>query len=414
MAHFGVLSYKGSGHLNPLMALSAELIRRGHRVTFFQNAELEQRCCQQGIEFWPIDTPAPTRTRELKEGANDATSMELRQIRASVDRVCEEMSLFLREYHSAIRAARVDVLLMGEISLTGPTVAEMLKLPYFIISTSIPHNFGWDPPGPTEPRSWLQHLRRNVLEVSILRMQGPICHWLDRYRKKNGLGSVQRIESTHPELAHITQWPKVLDRVRASLPRNFYYAGPFVDPSLRPAVAFPWERLDGRPIVYASLGTTRRSGAALVSRIIAGCSTLDMQLVFSLGGRREPAAFQARYGNAVIVGEAPQLELIERSEIVVTHAGPNTVLETLLCGKPMVALPLVLDQPAVASRLATEGAAEVLASPARSEAAIRSALLRVSDDPSYRANAERLKSYLASSSGVKCAADIIEDRLHQG
>jgi hypothetical protein len=33
MSHFGVLSYKGAGHLNPLIALSRQLIDRGHRVT---------------------------------------------------------------------------------------------------------------------------------------------------------------------------------------------------------------------------------------------------------------------------------------------------------------------------------------------------------------------------------------------
>jgi UDP:flavonoid glycosyltransferase YjiC (YdhE family) len=56
MSHFGVLSYKGTGHLNPLIALSRELLARGHKVTFFQRPELEQLVRPHGLEFSPIGT----------------------------------------------------------------------------------------------------------------------------------------------------------------------------------------------------------------------------------------------------------------------------------------------------------------------------------------------------------------------
>ncbi len=65
-------------------------------------------------------------------------------------------------------------------------------------------------------------------------------------------------------------------------------------------------------------------------------------------------------GKPLVVGNAPQLELLKRAEIVISHAGPNTVLETLMQGKPLLALPMALDQPAVATRLSALGVAEVL------------------------------------------------------
>ena len=55
MAHFGVLSYQGAGHLNPLVVLSRELASRGHRVTFFLSREFEARIREQGLDFFPID-----------------------------------------------------------------------------------------------------------------------------------------------------------------------------------------------------------------------------------------------------------------------------------------------------------------------------------------------------------------------
>ncbi|MGB9416676.1 MAG: glycosyltransferase [Acidobacteriaceae bacterium] len=407
MTHFGVLSYKGIGHLNPLMALSRQLTARGHRVTFFLHPELEQRVLQNGLEFYPIDVSSRKRAMEKP---NPVT--RIGQTRAAVRRIAEQMEAFLHAYPSAIHAACVDALIVGEISLTGPTVAEMLHLPYFIVSTSIPHNFGWDAPRAVmHPGSWLDRLQRNILEVSILRMKGPLRRRLDQYRRRVGLRSIRMIGQSHHELAHITQWPQCLDRRQHALPKDFFYTGPFIDETARERVPFPWDRLDGRPLVYASLGTTRRADPAIFARIAEACSGLNLQLAISLGGRRDAASFTGLPGNPVVVSNAPQLEMIKRAQIVITHAGPNTVLETLIQGNPMVALPITLDQPAIAARLLKLGVAEVLALNRRSANDIREALMKVCNAPSYRETAKRLQTQILSSRGAARAADIIEDRL---
>lgn len=408
MTRFGVLSYKGSGHLNPLMALSRQLTARGHRVTFFLHPEFEQRVRQYGLEFYPIDILSSSKTVLAKP----KPTTRIGQTQAAMHRIAEQMEAFLLAYPPAIRAADVDALIMGEISLTGPTVAEMLHLPYFIVSTSIPHNFGWDAPRSVmHPGSWLDRMQRNVLEISILRMKGPLRRRLDQYRSRVGLRSIRTIGQSHRELAHITQWPQCLDRRHPALPKDFFYTGPFIDETAREHVPFPWDRLDGRPLLYASLGTTRKADPAIFARIAKACSGLDLQLAISLGGRRDAENFTGLPGNPVVVSNAPQLEMIKRAQIVITHAGPNTVLETLIEGKPMVALPITLDQPAIAARLLKLGVAEVLALNRRSANDIREALMKVCSVPLYREIAKRLQTQILSLRGAARAADIIEDRL---
>src|ERR1700722_12208458 len=58
--HFGVLSFTGTGHLNPLIALSQELRDRGHKVTFFEKPKIEARIRQAGLEFVPIRATNPS------------------------------------------------------------------------------------------------------------------------------------------------------------------------------------------------------------------------------------------------------------------------------------------------------------------------------------------------------------------
>src|SRR5215472_13871334 len=60
-------------------------------------------------------------------------------------------------------------------------------------------------------------------------------------------------------------------------------------------------------------------------------------------------------GNPVVVGYAPQLDLIQRAALTISHGGLNTVLESLACGVPMVVLPVTYDQPGVGARVEWSG-----------------------------------------------------------
>jgi len=68
------------------------------------------------------------------------------------------------------------------------------------------------------------------------------------------------------------------------LPAELHYTGPFVDSQQRPKVDFPWDRLNGKPLVYASLGTLQNESEAIFRTIAEAFAGLDVQLVISLGG----------------------------------------------------------------------------------------------------------------------------------
>ncbi len=163
---------------------------------------------------------------------------------------------------------------------------------------------------------------------------------------------IERCRRYFLPLAHIATLPECLDLPHATLPNNFYYTGPFVEEGARPPIAFPWDRLDGRPLIYVSLGTSRKIAPAIFHMIAEACQGLDVQVVISLGGSRSPSILEALPGDPLVVKEAPQLELVKVATVVINHAGINTVLETLMEGKPMIAIPITHDQPALAARLA--------------------------------------------------------------
>ena len=75
----------------------------------------------------------------------------------------------------------------------------------------------------------------------------------------------------------------------------------------------------------------------------------NRDFVISLGGGLDPVRLGQLPGDPIVVSYAPQLEVVKRAALVITHAGLNTVLESLAEGVPLVAIPLGNDQPGVAA-----------------------------------------------------------------
>jgi zeaxanthin glucosyltransferase len=414
--HFGVLSFAGTGHLNPLMSLSRELVLRGHRVTFFDKLKAEAQVRDAGFDFVPVGEKEDSGKEKTTFNGRSAWS-EISAMRSNLARIQHDVKMFLEETPAAVSRAGVNALLIDEVALAGPTVAQLLRLPYFIISTSVPHRFGWRCSswffGYRYSKSWLSWIQSVFLELSVTRIRGPVRSMLDDYRRRAGLGQVRTISKDFPCLAHIGQLPKCLDRPRRPVPKDFHYKGSFEWRIARPHVAFPWYQFDGRPILYVSLGTTRNVQTALLRMIAKACEGLDLQLVISLGNRFAPDSLTDLPGRPVVTKFAPQLDILKVAHIVVTHGGSNTVFEALAEGKPMIVIPLAYDQPAMAALLARLHLVEVLPVMRLSARRVRAAVEKILRDRSYHDAAQKMQTMMRSSRGEGLAADLIEKTLNQ-
>jgi zeaxanthin glucosyltransferase len=65
--------------------------------------------------------------------------------------------------------------------------------------------------------------------------------------------------------------------------------------------------------------------------------------VLSIGNNLNQNELGTVPANALVVRNAPQIELLKRAILCITHAGLNTTLEALAQGVPMVAIPVGLE-----------------------------------------------------------------------
>jgi zeaxanthin glucosyltransferase len=113
--------------------------------------------------------------------------------------------------------------------------------------------------------------------------------------------------------------------------------------------------------------------------------------------------------NVIAVSYAPQLELLEKASLTMTHGGLNTVLDSLSYGVPMILVPLTYEQPAIAARVARIGAGEILPLARVSPARLRTEIKRLTAVEAYRVNARGMAASIRTAGGVVRAVDIIEN-----
>jgi hypothetical protein len=141
-------------------------------------------------------------------------------------------------------------------------------------------------------------------------MVRPLVKALNELRSEWRLKPVRRLDACFSPFAIVAQQPAAFDYPRRELPDCFHSTGPFHDRRVRPPVPFPFEQLNGKPLIYASMGTLQNRLEWVFSEIARACTGLDAQLVISLGGGKDPAQIGPLPGNPLVVRYAPQTAML--------------------------------------------------------------------------------------------------------
>jgi len=398
-----------------MTALARSLEMKGHEVILFGIADTEARVRAAGIKFHPIGSEEYPIGTLKKLDDRLARLKGLAALQFTLERVRNSARMVLRDGPHAVRATGIEAMLVDEADFAG-NVADYLGLPWISIALVPP--LLYDDRFPPFWLGWsagtdrLRRLRNRLAIEMLLRMASPIFKDINRQRIAWGLKPNRKPQDGLSPLAQIAQLPEALEfPIRGEKPAGLHYTGPFVHAQQRPTVEFPWARLDGRPLIYASLGTLQNGLETIFRTIAEACAGLDAQLLISLGGGLDPERLGKLAGDPLVVSFAPQLEILKRATLVITHAGINTVLESLSEGVPLVAIPLGNDQPGVAARLRAREAGIVVSRHMLTPVRLRKAITLVLQEPAYREAAQELQRAIQQIDGAGRAADLIEQVL---
>jgi zeaxanthin glucosyltransferase len=411
----GFLSLPLSGHLNPMTALARKLQARGNDVVFISVPDAEPELRAAGLKFVPFceeEYPTGSIAGHWSSVAKLQGEEVLRHSsRELLPGICKAALEHLPE---KIAETGVEALVFDKIYFYLELVAMSMGIPYVDVWAVLHVDFsGYTPsclfswPHETTPEAFARNAEGLKVAGEVL---APLAEVAKPYAEKAGLQiDWNDPTATTSKLAVITQTPREFDFPNPHWPAEFHYAGPFHDDEGRKTIPFPWEKLTGEPLIYASLGTLV-NGLEFVYRIILDAvrTIPGIQVVLSVGHNVNMDDLGPIPSNTIVVNSAPQIELLKRAALCITHAGLNTTLESLAQGVPMVAIPIGYDQPGAASRIAYHGVGEFVEVEDLTVKRLSELIQGVRRDQKYYDNARYFQKVIAQTRGLDVAADVIE------
>jgi zeaxanthin glucosyltransferase len=390
-----------------MTTLARHLQDRNHEVIFLYSSGAAGLPFVRSPEKDQVDESRP---QVSKMQGDDALKFGLGTVLAQTETILQSLP-------TVVQANGIDALIIDDVQFYAELGAMRLGMPYIHVSNGLHMDFSgytpicfYDWPHQTSP-SALARNREGVAKFA--EMLADASAGIRAYAKSVGLKiDWATPRSTLSPLASISQTPRAFDFESSHWPPQFHHTGPFHDGNGREKLDFPWEQLTGEPLIYASMGTILNGRLDVFRNIVTGVAKhKGLQLVLSIGDQLDPEQIGSVPANAIIVKRAPQLELLRRTSVCITHAGLNTVLESLAQGVPQIAIPVTYDQPGVASRIAHNQTGVVTSLAELTAHRLAFLLNEVLTDPTYRENARKLQKAIADTNGLSVAADLIEESL---
>jgi MGT family glycosyltransferase len=171
---------------------------------------------------------------------------------------------------------------------------------------------------------------------------------------------------------------------------------------------FPYDRLAANRFkVYVSLGTVFNNKPAVFRKILEGLDAPEYQVIVSAGGAYAALKRGPLPANALVFERVPQVELLPRVDLFISHGGNNSINEALAAGKPILVLPIGGEQGDNASRMVYLGVGDRLDLATFAPAQLRAAVDRLRQTPTYRDRAAQLQAAIAKTRGLETASHCI-------
>ncbi len=415
MTVFHVVPLPGAGHVNPMLPVAAELVRRGEEVHVWLPAPYAAAARATGARYREVpEVPVPSPGRG-RRGLRD-----LPQAVRTVRRIARTLR---RPPEGVLAELGPDAVLVHDVMGLW---ARRVTTPRVAFSASTVTDGAGLAAGLAGPAARL--LRRDPGAVRDRILRSPLPRLLDRVPLPVNPGGAPAIVAVPRVLQPDADrfGPEVVFVGPCLEPRPTEAADPlpdadrfgpevvFVGPCLEPrpteaADPLP-DALDGerRPLVLVALGSAFNDRPEFYRACAAAFAGRPWRVVMAIGERTDPAALGPPAENVTVARTVPQLRLLERAAAFVSHAGMGSVQESLAAGVPLVLFPQMTEQRANARRVAEHGAG-VLLGPEPTPDEIRAAVERVVSDPAVAAAVAGLQEAARTAGGQRRAADVLQE-----
>lgn len=379
-----------SGHVNPSLALVAELVRRGETIIYYGTENFRAKIEATGATFRPYAQLTDTYFEDNDlDGSNPTLTSR---------RMMEQTRRTLPELIAATRAESPDYLLYDSMCPWGVLVARVLGVPS-VTSLAL---LLFSPAMLIRSSGMVKVASMMLKNLPNLRAFMQTSNAIAREHNIPPLSFTEFFFAPADLTISYTMPP--IQPEAETLGKGVAFVGPSIAP--RPDNSgFPFEQLKGKQVIYVSLGTVINNNPAFFQACIQAFAGTPYTIIMSIGESVSFASLGTIPPNFIVRPFNPQLEILQRTTLFITHAGMNSVHEGLYYDVPLLLVPQTQEQNFVAQSVQALGAGIVLKD--QSAGALRHSAERILNDPSYHAKAAGLGKILRAGGGAPRAAELV-------
>jgi MGT family glycosyltransferase len=392
--HVAFLPFPAFGHINTTLPVVAELVRRGHRVTFATNARFAPLAAEAGAKV--LEYESWLASRKLPERV-DADYMVREPVR-SIDEAIATVPVYEAGFGDDIP----DVLLYDVSTFAaGRVLARKWQRPAIELFATFASN---------EHYSLTQRI--GALYADEIDPEHPAL--IDFFVKQgrllrdHGLADVTLEEfNAAADDANLVFLPRRFQPAEETFDERFAFVGACLGDRSGDALWKPPG--DGRPLLLVSMGSFSfdHQKQSLLTWVDAFADS-EWQVVVSAGPLADSDDLPAVPDNVSLHRWVPQLAVLEHADAFVSHAGMNSVMEAMYFGTPVVAVPHMPEQRLVADRLQELGLGVHVPQAEATGERVRAEVDRIVRDGHTRAQVGALSRAMRSADGPALAADYVE------
>jgi MGT family glycosyltransferase len=374
------------GHINPTLPIIKELVRRGDEVYYFSTVEFKPKIEAAGAVFLDYGKELEHFVHTFHPHGNHPfyTVMEYM---LGFDRTIVPI-VISRTKHMHFDLLVHDIMFGG-----GPFLANKLMLPAIASCSSFLLEKPPLPPHMLDPgfHPQLDLLRKDLeavakeWEIDSLTIEEIFC-------KKEPHNLIYTSRLFHPQ--------------GDSYDDTYCFVGPSIA-DRNEVLDLPFNLSGGGKLIYITLGTILNNNIDFYNQCIDAFRDTDYQVVLSIGSKTEVSSLKSLPDNIIARNYVPQLELLQHTQLMISHGGLNSVSESLYYGVPIIAIPLANDQPAVAKRLQELGTGLSLRLEDITPDSLRHQADTITSSPEYYERCNQISLSFQQAGGYEKAADYI-------
>lgn len=380
--HILFASIPAWGHVYPVLAGLAELVRRGHQVSCLASGSFAPEV-DKVVGVVPYESPMDNAQVELSDMGNVLPLMlrETRESYTALERVVHEH--------------RPDVIVSDVLANAGWLLGRAYDIP--VIRT-------WPVFASNSEFSLHQDYEsRTDTDESMMAFFGAVAAFLVEIGLASEVSPEQFFDNEAER--NIALFPREIQPRGETFDSRFT----FITPCVRPAEQSPelaW-LAKSQPLAVVSLGTVFTEKIGFFRTCIDGVDRLGWHTAAALGHKVSPAGIGPVSSRVLLRAKLPMIDTLHHASVAITHGGLTSTMEALAQGVPVLIAPQIGEQRGVADSVEALGLGVRLHEPFTAEE-LAEVVKQVANDADMAERLARFRQKLRDGNGAAEFSDAVE------